>query len=160
DVTARRQADEALRKAQEELTHVARVMTMGELAASIAHEVNQPLAAIVAEGDACQRWLAASPPKLAEAQESVSCIIRDGSRASGIIKRIRALFRKADTQKVRFDINDAIRAVVALAEGEARRSGVSLRIDLADDPQLVVGDRVQLQQVILNLVVNGVEAMS
>jgi len=160
DVTARRQADEALRKAQEELTHAARVMTMGELAASIAHEVNQPLAAIVAEGDACQRWLAASPPRLAEVQESVSCIVRDGSRASDIIKRIRAIFRKADTQKARFDINETIRAVVALAEGEARRSGVTLRIDLADDPQLVVGDRVQLQQVILNLVVNGVEATS
>src|SRR5262245_21931879 len=160
DVTERRQAEEALRKAQGELAHVARVMTIGELAASIAHEINQPLAAIVAEGDACERWLAESPPKLDEARESVSCIIRDGSRASDIIKRIRALVRKADAQKVRFDINDAIRAVMALAEIEARRSGVRLRVDLAEDPLPVVGDRVQLQQVILNLVVNGIEATS
>src|SRR5262249_20406002 len=160
EVTERRQAEEALRKAQAELAHAARVMTMGELAASIAHEVNQPLAAIVAEGDACQRWLALSPPKLDEARESVSCIIRDGSRASDIIKRIRALVRKGDAQKARFDINEAIRAVIASAEGEARRSDVTLRVDLADDPLPVVGDRVQLQQVILNLVVNGVEAMS
>ncbi|HZO43597.1 MAG TPA: ATP-binding protein, partial [Methylomirabilota bacterium] len=156
----RRHAEEALRKAQGELAHVARVMTMGELTASIAHEINQPLAAIVAEGDACQRWLAGSPPRLDEARESVSCIVRDGNRASDIIKRIRALVRKADAQKVRFDINDAIRAVIALAEGEARRSGATLRIDLAEDLLLVIGDRVQIQQVILNLVVNGVEAAS
>jgi PAS domain S-box-containing protein len=160
DVTERRQAEEALRKAQEELAHVARVMMMGELAASIAHEINQPLAAIVAEGDACQRWLAASPPKLDEARESVSCIIRDGSRASDIIKRIRALVRKGGAQKMEFDVNDAIRAVMALAEGDARRNGVTLRVDLAEDPLPVIGDRIQLQQVILNLVVNGVEATS
>ena len=160
EITDRRHAEEALRKAQGELAHVARVMTMGELTASIAHEINQPLAAIVAEGDACQGWLAGSPPRLDEARESVSCIVRDGNRASDIIKRIRALVRKADAQKVRFDINDAIRAVIALAEGEARRSGATLRIDLAEDLLPVIGDRVQIQQVILNLVVNGVEAAS
>jgi C4-dicarboxylate-specific signal transduction histidine kinase len=160
DVTERRQAAEALRKAHAELAHVARVMTMGELAASIAHEINQPLAAIVANGDACHGWLAAATPNLDEARESVSCIISDANRASEIINRIRALVKKADTEKARLNINDAIREVMALAEGETRRHGVTLRTDLPDDLLPVVGDRVQLQQVLLNLVMNGVEAMS
>jgi signal transduction histidine kinase len=114
----------------------------------------------LAEGDACQRWLAGSTPKLDEARESVSCIIRDGSRASDIIKRIRALVRKAHSQKVRLNVNDVIREVIPLAEAEARRSGVTLRIDLAENLPSVVGDRVELQQVILNLVRNGVDATS
>ena len=160
DVTERKQAEEALRKAQGELAHVTRVMTMGELAASIAHEINQPLAAIVNNGNACRRWLAGATPNLDEARESVSRIIHDGNRAGDIINRIRALVQKADTEKVRLNINDAIREVIALAEGEARRNSVTLRTDLAADLPPVAGDRVQLQQVILNLVMNGVEAMS
>jgi PAS domain S-box-containing protein len=159
DVTERKHAAEALRKAQGDLAHVGRVMTMGELAASIAHEINQPLAAIVANADACQHWLAGSTPRLDEARESVSLVMNDASRASDIINQIRALVKKADTQKVRLNINDIIREVIALAEGEARRHGVALRTGLGDDLPPVVGDRVQLQQVILNLVMNGVEAM-
>jgi PAS domain S-box-containing protein len=160
DVTERKQAEEALRKTQGELAHVARVMTMGELVASIAHEINQPVAAIVANGEASEHWLAGSTPNIEEARESVSCIIRDGNRAGDIIKRIRALVKKADTEKVRLNVNDAIREVIALAEGEAQRNRVSLRSDLAEDLPHVVGDRVQLQQVILNLVMNGVDAVS
>jgi len=160
DVTERKHADEALRKAQGELAHVGRLMTMGELAASIAHEINQPLSAIVSNGDACHNWLAGATPNLDEVREAVSLIIRDGNRAADIIKRIRTLVRKANTDKVALDINDAIREVMALADGEARRHRVTVRTDLADDLAPVFGDRVQLQQVILNLVMNGVEAMS
>ena len=160
DVTRRKHADDALRKAQGELTHATRVMMMGELAASIAHEINQPLAAIVAEGEACRNWLAGATPNIEKAQESAGGIVRDANRASDIIKRIRALAQRAETEKVRLDANDAIREVMALAEGEARRHGVMLRVDLADDLSPVVGDRVQLQQVVLNLIMNGIEAMS
>jgi len=160
DVTERKHAEEALRKAQTELAHVARVMTMGEFAASIAHEISQPLAAIVNNGDACQRWLAGDAPNVEQARESVAFIVSDASRAADIVKRIRALVKKADTEKIPVSINDAIREVIALTEGEARRIGVALRTELAEDLPWVVGDRVQLQQVILNLVVNGTEAMS
>jgi PAS domain S-box-containing protein len=160
DVTERTHAEEALQKAQGELAHVTRVMTMGELAASIAHEINQPLAAIAANAEACLNWLARTTPRLEEARESVSAIVRDGNRAGDIIRRIRALTHKAGTQKAPVDLNDAIREVIALAGSEARRHGVTLRTDLADELPPVVGDRIQLQQVILNLVINGVEAMS
>jgi PAS domain S-box-containing protein len=160
DVTERKQAEDALRKSQGDLADVTRVMTMGELAASIAHEVNQPLAAIVADADACLHWLDGPTPHLDKARESINGIIRDGSRAADIIKRIRALVQKADTEKVRLDINDAIRAVMALAEREVRRSGITLQTDLAEHVPPVVADRVQLQQVILNLVMNGIDAMS
>jgi len=160
DVTERKEAEEALRNAQGELAHVARVMMMGELAASIAHEISQPLAAIAANADACERWLAGTTPTLDAARESVSLIISDGNRAVEIIKRIRALVQKAETEKVRLNINDAIRDVVALAEGEARRNRIILQTHLAEDLPPVIGDRVQLQQVILNLVMNAVEALS
>lgn len=160
DVTEHKQAEDALRKAQAELAHIARVMTMGELAASIAHEINQPLAAIVANGDACQAWLAGAAPNLDQARETVSLIVSDANRAADIIKRIRALVKKAETETVPLNINDAIREVVALAGAEARRNRVALRTELAEDLPPVVGDRVQLQQVIINLVMNGTEAMS
>jgi len=160
DVTERTHAEEALQKAQGELAHVTRVMTMGELAASIAHEISQPLAAIGANAEACLNWLAGTTPRLEEARESVSSIVRDGNRAGDIIRRIRALTQKAGTQKAPVDLNDAIREVMALTESEARRHGVTLQTDLAEDLPRVVGDRIQLQQVVLNLVINGVEAMS
>ena len=160
DITGRRRAEEAARKAQGELAHVTRVMTIGELTASIAHEVNQPLSAIVNDAQASLNWLAASAPDLDKARESITNIIRDGIRASDIIKRIRALVQKAETEKARLDLNDAVREVLVLAEGEARRHRVTLRADLAARLPAVVGDRVQLEQVILNLVVNGVEAMA
>jgi C4-dicarboxylate-specific signal transduction histidine kinase len=156
----RKRTEEALRKAQVELAHVTRVPTRGELAASIAHEVNQPLSGIVNNSNACLRWLAGDSPNLDEAREAVRRILRDGSRASDVISRIRALVSKTVTEKSRLDVNDAIQEVVALAQGEVRRNRVALRTELAADVPLVVGDRVQLQQVILNLVMNGVEAMA
>jgi PAS domain S-box-containing protein len=160
DITERKHAEEALQKAQAELAHITRVTTMGELASSIAHEVNQPLAAIVTNGNAALRWLAAEPPNLDEARESVGRIVRDGHRASEVVGRVRALFRKAATAKERLDINDLIQDVLALVPGELRRNHVQLRTVLAHDLPQVVADRVQLQQVLLNLIINAVEAMS
>jgi len=135
-------------------------MTMGEFAASIAHEISQPLGAIVANADAGQRWLAAGSPNLEQARESVGLIVSDANRAADIIKRIRALIKKADTEKTPLNINEAIREVIALVEAEARRNSVALRTELAEDLPPVLGDRVQLQQVILNLAMNGIEAIS
>jgi signal transduction histidine kinase len=135
-------------------------MTMGELAASIAHEINQPLAAVVINANTCVRWLAGDSPNIAEAREAASRIVRDGTRAGEVISRIRALVTKTATSKERLDINEAIGEVVALARGEVQRNDVTLRMKLADDLAPVLGDRVQLQQVLLNLVMNGVEAMS
>jgi two-component system, LuxR family, sensor kinase FixL len=160
DVTERKRAEEALRKAQTELAHVTRVMTLGELTASIAHEINQPLSGILTNASACRRWLAGATPNLDEAREAVGRILRDGNRASDVITRIRALVRKTDEEKERLDMNHAIQEVAALAQGEVRRSRVALRMELAADVPPVLGDRVQLQQVILNLVMNGVEAMA
>ena len=160
DVEDLKRAEEALSKSQAELAHVTRVTTMGELAASIAHEVNQPLSAIVNNGSACLRWLNGAAPNLDEAREAARRIIRDGNRAGGVITRIRALLRKTDAEKARLDINQTIREVVKLTRNEAARKGVTLRMDLAADLPPVLGDRVQLQQVILNLVMNGVEAMA
>ena len=160
DVTERKKAEEAMRQAQAELAHVTRVMTMGELTASIAHEVNQPLAAIVTNGNACLRWLARTTPDLEEAREAVARIIRDGKRAGEVIARIRALVRKTGAEKERLDLNDAIEEVVALVQDEVRKNRVALRLDVAADLPLVVGDRVQLQQVLLNLVMNSLEALA
>jgi PAS domain S-box-containing protein len=160
DVEDLKRAEEALSKSQAELAHVTRVTTMGELAASIAHEVNQPLSAIVNNGSACLRWLNGAAPDLDEAREAARRIIRDGNRAGEVITRIRALLRKTDAEKARLDINQTIREVVKLTRNEAARKGVTLRMDLAADLPPVLGDRVQLQQVILNLVMNGVEAMA
>jgi PAS domain S-box-containing protein len=160
DISDRKQAEEALRKAQGELAHVTRVTTLGEMAASIAHEVNQPLAGIVTNANACRRWLAGATPNLDEAREAVGRILRDGNRASDVIAHIRALVRKTDTQKERLDMNQAVQEVINLTQHEAMRKGLVLRTELAHDLPLVLGDRVQLQQVILNLVMNGVEAMA
>src|SRR5437660_7369033 len=150
DVTERTHAEEALQKAQGELAHVTRVMTMGELAASIAHEVNQPLTAVIANANASLRWLAAANPNLDEARDAVSRIVRDGNRAGEVIARIRALVQKTDTEKVRLDINQAVQEVVILMQIEAVRKGVAIRMDLAADVPPLFGDRIQLQQVILN----------
>ena len=135
-------------------------MTMGELTASIAHEVNQPLSGMVLNANASLRWLAGATPNLDEVREALSRIIRDGNRASDVIAKIRALLRKTDMEKERLDMNDTIREVVALAQGEMRRTGVALRAELEGDLPRVLADRVQLQQVILNLLMNGIEAMS
>ncbi len=159
-LTERKRADEALREAQVELAHVTRVTTIGGLAAAIAHEINQPLAAVITNGSACLRWLAGTTPNLDEARQAVGRIIRDGNRASDVIAKIRALLRKTGTEKERLDMNDVIREVVALAQSEIRRNGVALRAQLEGDLPPVLGDRVQLQQVVLNLIMNGIEAMS
>ena len=153
-------AEEALRKSQAEMAHVTRVMTMAEIAASIAHEINQPLSAIVNNGSACLRWLASDPANVAEASEAAKDIVRDGNRASEIIRRIRALLRKTETKKVALDINQTIQEVVLLIANEAASKRVAVHMDLAPGLPQVLGDRVQLQQVILNLVLNGVEAMA
>ena len=160
DITERNQAQEALRRAQAELAHVNRVMTLGELTASIAHEVNQPLAGIVTNGAASLRWLNRKPPELDEARGAVQSMIDDGMRASEVIKRIRALSKKAELQKLRLDVNDLIDDVVRLVERELLDHLVSLRLEVAAALPAVLGDRVQLQQVIINLVMNGMEAMA
>ena len=160
DITERRQAEEALRQTQAELARVARVTTMGELTASIAHEVNQPLAAVVTNGNACLRWLAAEPSNLDEARKAVERIIRDANRASEVIARIRMLLKKNEPVKTRLNPNQLIREIVALVEAEARRQDVSVQTELAVNLPRVTGDRVQLQQVLLNLVVNALDAMS
>jgi PAS domain S-box-containing protein len=160
DIEDGKRAEETLRKAQSELAHVTRVTTMGELAASIAHEVNQPLSAIVNNGSACMRWLNGAAPNLDEAREAARRIIRDGNRAGEVITRIRALLRKTDAEKSRLDINQIIREVVTLTRNEAAGKGLSMRMELASGLPQVLGDRVQLQQVILNLIMNGIEATS
>ncbi len=147
-------------RAQAELAHVNRVTTMGQLSASIAHEVNQPLAAIVINAQAALNWLRAQPPNLENVRQGLGCIIQDGNRASDVIQRIRTLIKKAPTQNDRLNINETILEVIALTHGEVQRNGVSLQTRLAKDAPLIQGDRVQLQQVMLNLIINAVEAMS
>ena len=155
----RKRAEEALRQTRAELAHVTRVMTVGALTASIAHEVNQPLAAVVTNGNACLRWLAREVPDVEEARAAVERVIREGHRASEVIRRIRALAQKTDPQAAWLDLNDVIREVIALMHGEARQQRVAFWTDLAGALPPVLGDRVQLQQVLLNLLINGLEAM-
>jgi PAS domain S-box-containing protein len=152
-------AEEALRKAQAELAHVTRVTTLGELTASIAHEVNQPLAAVIANAGACLRWLDCEPPDLNAARRSVEWVISDGNRASEVIRRVRALANKTETEKVPLDVNDVVREVIVLVQRELISHRISLRTELTPAPSKILGDRVQLQQVIINLVMNGIEAM-
>jgi len=155
-----RERGEALQEVQTELAHVTRVMTLGELTASIAHEVNQPLAAIVTNGNACLRWLGGASPNLTEARQAVDRIIKDSYRASAVISRVRTLVKKAPARSDLVDLNDVILEVLALAESEARRNHVLLKQQLAGDLPFVHGDRVQLQQVILNLIINGLESIA
>ena len=160
DVTQARLAEEALGKARSELAHVARVTSLGALTASIAHEVNQPLAGIITNASTCVRMLGADPPNLEGARETVRRMIRDGNRASEVITRLRALFGKEEPATEPVDLNDATREVIALSLSELQRSRVILRAELADGLPSVAGDRVQLQQVVLNLLLNASEAMS
>ena len=160
DVTERKRAEEALRKTQTELAHANRVATMGQLTASIAHEVNQPIAATVINAQAALRWMSAERPDLEEAKRALSRILENGNRAGEVLSRIRALVRNAPPRKHGVVINDAILEVVALTHGEAVKNGVSVRTQLAEGLPIIEGDRVQLQQVILNLIVNAIEATS
>jgi PAS domain S-box-containing protein len=158
DVTDRKRAEETLRETQTELAHVARVATVGELTASIAHEINQPLGALVNNAGACLSWLDAE--NLEEARNSVGLMMDDAQRASEIITRIRALVKKAPPQKDWLDINQIIREVIALAQSEVQRNQIALQTQLSDDMPLVFADRIQLQQVMLNLMMNAIEAMT
>ena len=160
DVTERKQAEKALRQAQTELGHVTRVTALGELTASIAHEVNQPIAAAITNAQAALRWLRASPPNLEEVRQSLGQIIESGGRAGDVIGRIRALIKKAPPRSSSFDLKEAILDVIALTRSEVLRHGVALQTQFATGLPFVDGDRVQLQQVILNLIMNAVEAMS
>jgi PAS domain S-box-containing protein len=159
DIEERKQTEEKLRQAHAELARVARVMTMGELAASIAHEVNQPISGMVMNGNACLRWLAADAPNLDEARENARRIVRDGKRAGEVIARVRALATKTATEKVRLDMNELTQEIIALTRSEINKNGVTLRTEFASDVWPVLGNRVELQQVLLNLIMNGIEAM-
>ena len=160
DIEVRKQAEQALQNSQTELARLSRILTMGELTTSIAHEVNQPLAAVVTNADACLRWLAAEPSNLNKARDSLGWIIKEGNRASEVIKRIRDLSKRAAVQKAFFEINDVIREVVRLLGAELDRNHCAVQTELASGLPRTLGDRVQLQQVVLNLVMNGIEAMS
>jgi PAS domain S-box-containing protein len=160
DVTERRLSEEALGKLRSELAHVSRVATLGALTASIAHEVNQPLSGIITNASTCLRMLAADPPKVDGARETARRTLRDGHRASDVITRLRGLFGKKDAAIESVDLNEATREVIALSQGELREGRVILRAELSDDLPPVTGDRVQLQQVILNLLRNAADAMS
>jgi signal transduction histidine kinase len=155
-----KRAQEALRQAQADLAHVSRVTTLGEMAASIAHEVDQPLSGVVINANACLRFLSGVPPNLDEIRDGLQAIARDGRRASDVISRIRALARRTTTEKELLDMNEVIREVITLAEGEARRTRARLQIEFAGDLPRVLGDPVELQQVVLNLLLNGLEAMT
>jgi PAS domain S-box-containing protein len=154
-----RENEQRYREAQLELAHVTRVTTLGELTASIAHEVNQPLAAVVANAHACLRWLDGDTPDLDGARRSVEWIIDDGNRASEVIRRVRALAKKTDIEKVALDVNDVVRETIPLVQRELISHQVLLRMELAPTLPMILGDRVQLQQVIINLVMNGIESM-
>jgi len=153
-------AEDELQRMQAELAHVTRVMTLGELTSSIAHEVNQPLAAIVTNAESCLRWLDRETPEIDEARSASERIVRDAQRATEVIGRIRDLARYSDPEKSPLDINETIRETVPLLQRELLRQRVSLRLELASTLPKVLGDRVQLQQVIINLMVNGVEAIA
>ncbi|HXZ10570.1 MAG TPA: ATP-binding protein [Paraburkholderia sp.] len=167
DLTERKRAEEHARQSelryrevQAELAHANRVATMGQLAASIAHEVNQPIGATVANAHAAQRWLNARPPGMEQVQQALGRIVKDGNRASNVIGRIRDLIRKAPRCKEPVDIDAAIREVIELTQVEAMKRGATVEMQLADGLPFIEGDRVELQQVLLNLIINSLEAMS
>ena len=159
DITERKRAEEALQRSQAELAHVTRVTTLGELAASIAHEINQPLAAIVADANACLNWLAADRPDLDSVREALAAIMKDGDRAAEVITRIRALLSRSSVPHEPCDLAGVIREVHPLVRPELGRHGITLEMSLATDVPAVMGDRIQLQQVLLNLLMNAAEAV-
>lgn len=153
-------AEEALRQAQAELAHANRVMLVGEMTASIAHEINQPLTGVVANAGTASRYLAAQKPNMEEARHYLGLVARDGKRAAEVIGRIRALVKKMPARKDLLDVNEAVREVIALTQNESQRHSVKLETRLSSGLPLVPADRIQLQQVILNLIVNAIEAMT
>lgn len=159
DVTDQKRAAEALRQAQADLAHVSRVTTMGELTASLAHEVNQPIAAAVMNANACVRWLSNASPNLDEARAAATRIVQDGTRAGDIISRIQLIFKKGTPLREPVDANEIIREMIVLLRHEAARHAISIRTELSADLREVSGDRVQLQQVMMNLVLNGIDAV-
>jgi len=159
DITGRRLAEEALRQAQTDLAHISRVTTMGELTASLAHEVNQPIAAAMTDANTCLRWLNRDQPDVAEAREAASRVVKDATRAAEIISRTRLLFKKGTPQSELINMNDIIREMLVLMIGDMSRLSISVRIELADDLPEITGDRVQLQQVFMNLMANSIDAM-
>jgi PAS domain S-box-containing protein len=159
DVTERTRAEEALRQAKSDLAHSNRVTTMGELTATLAHEVNQPIAATITNANTCLRWLSRDQPDLEEAREAASRIVQDGKRASEIVNRVRLLFKKSSLQRELVEINDIIREMTLLLQNEANQFAVLVRTELAADLPQVMGDRVQLQQVLMNLMINSIDAM-
>jgi PAS domain S-box-containing protein len=159
DIEERRRAEEALRQAQADLARVNRMTTMGELTVSLAHEVNQPIAAAVTNANTCLRWLTRDHPDVEEARAAATRIVKDGTRAAEIIKRIRSLFKKSQPQRESVDTNEVIREMIILLRGEAIGHSISVRTELAEDLPQVMGDRVQLQQVLMNLMMNSIDAM-
>jgi len=159
DITERKRAEAALRQAQADLAYMSRVTTMGELTASLAHEIRQPISAAVTNARTCLRWLGREAPDVAEASEAASRIVKDATRAADIISRISLLFKKGALQRELVDVNDVIREMIVLLRGEATRHSISIRIELAEDLPKVMADPVQLQQVFMNLMLNAIEAM-
>jgi signal transduction histidine kinase len=152
-------AEVAVHEARAQLAHIARLTTLGELTASIAHEVNQPLTAVVTSGNACLRWLASQPPNLERAKNAVDRIVKDANRASDVVRRVRALAKRAPPHKEWLNINQTILETIALTRSEIEQNRIALRTRLEDDLPLVLGDRIQLQQVILNLIINAIEGI-
>ena len=159
DITERKRTEETLRRTQAELAHTTRVASLGEMTASIAHEVNQPLAAVVANGHACLRWLSASPPNVSKAVEAAQRIVKDGKDAGQVVRRVRALFKRTAVEKVWLDLSEVIGEVVRLTDSNPSRKHVSLSVVLDPDVPPVFADRVQLQQLVLNLMLNALEAL-
>src|SRR3982074_2856591 len=159
DITDRKHAEEALRQAQSDLAHISRMTTMGELTASLAHEVNQPIAAAITDANTCLRWLTRDDPDLDEAREAASRMAQDATPAAEVSSRVRLLFRKGTPQHESVDVNEVIREIIVLLRGEAARYSVSVRTELATDLPRVMGAPVQLQQVFMNLMLNGIDAM-
>ena len=162
DITDRKRTEQERERSyrlQADLAHINRVTTMGELTASLAHEINQPIAAAVTNANTCVRWLAGESPDIEEARDAAKRMVKDANRAAEIIRRIRLLFKKSALQHELLNVNEVVNEIVVLLRGEAMRSGVSIRSQLASDLPQVMGDRVQLQQVLMNLVMNGIDAM-
>ena len=158
-IAERKHAEEALREAQADLTRASRLSSMGELSASLAHEIKQPIAAAITDANTCLRWLSRDQPDLAEARAAASRIVQDGKRASEIVNRVRLLFQKDNLQRELIDLNEVVHEMKLLLHSEAMKFRILVRTDLAADLPQVLGDRVQLQQVLMNLMMNSIDAM-